>query len=141
MKGAKTLNFIPSVKKLVKRLPLLLQERLPAKIVVISIPSSKSRALNRQYRKKDRATSVLSFRYSDKYGEILVCPPVIRAEAKAQQHTFQYQMTWMIAHGMMHLSGLHHEKSREAGKRVARLEKKILQDLFQKSGSQHHHLA
>jgi|GEM_PF-1119003 len=75
------------------------------------------------------------------YGEIIVCPSLIRVEAKAQQHTFEYQMTWMIAHGMIHLSGLHHEVSAADSKKSEALEKKILQNLFQKSGSQHHRIA
>lgn len=64
--------------------------------------------------------------YDKEYGEIIVCPAVIRAEARKQKHTFRYQMTWYIVHGMIHLSGLHHEKSRRTAERVERLEKQIL---------------
>ncbi|MFY9462876.1 MAG: rRNA maturation RNase YbeY [Candidatus Sungiibacteriota bacterium] len=68
------------------------------------------------------------------YGEIIICPAIIRVEAKTQKHTFQYQMTWMIAHGMIHLSGLHHEKSSALAKRVTALEERIMESFkFQNS--------
>ena len=69
------------------------------------------------------------------YGEIIVCPAVIRREAKAQKHSFDYQMTWMILHGMIHLAGVHHERSQLTTERVEILEKNILQRFFAKKTS------
>lgn len=59
-----------------------------------------------------------------------MCPGVIRREAKKQENTYKYQMTWMILHGMLHLTGLHHEKSKIAAKKVEQLEEKILHRIF-----------
>lgn len=132
---------IAFAKDIVKYLPQAIWNGLPVEISVVSVSARESRALNRQYRKKNKATNVLSFYYGKEYGEIVICPAIIRAEAKKQKHSFHYQMTWMIAHGMIHLSGLHHEKSRDAEKRVARIENNILQTLFQKSGSQYYHIS
>ena len=64
------------------------------------------------------------------YGEIIVCPSIVRAEAKAQRHTYQYQMTWMIVHGMIHLSGLHHEQSEKLAEQIERLERKLLESIY-----------
>ena len=129
---------ILSSSDIVKVVPSVLQKRLPKEIAVFELSASKSRALNRRYRKKDKAANVLSFWYSKEYGEIIVCPVVIRREARAQGHTYQYQMTWMILHGTIHLSGLHHEKSAAAAKKAEALEQKILGSLF--NGQQDHHL-
>lgn len=117
-------------KEIVKYLPQAVRSGLPAEISVVSVSEKKSAMLNRMYRKKDTATNVLSFRYSDEYGEIFVCPAVIRAEAKAQKNSFQYQMTWMIVHGMIHLSGVHHEKSKAAERKFSRIEHGILAKVF-----------
>lgn len=111
-------------------LPRYLKRRLPKDIVLISINSVESRKLNRLYRYKNKAANVLSFRYSPDYGEILVCPEIIRKEAKSQGNSYKYQMTWMIMHGMLHLAGIHHEKSRVIAGGVERLEQKILRALF-----------
>lgn len=104
--------------------------KLPKEIAVISLSQKKSRELNLAYRKKDRPANVLSFRYDEKYGEILVCPAVIREEAKTQKKSYHCQMTWMVLHGMLHLAGLHHEKSKSMAKRTEKLEQKILDILF-----------
>ena len=113
-------------------LPKALQTRLPKEIRLISVTPKESRKLNTLYRSKDKATNVLSFRYGSEYGEIILCSFVIRREAKAQGNTFEYQMTWMVVHGIIHLAELHHEQSEMAGKQVSRLEQKILNSLFGK---------
>ena len=112
----KNINFLPKT----------LQNRLPNEIGVISVPPKESKKLNNIYRGKDKSTNVLSFRYDDEYGEVVLCPFVIRKEAKGQGNTFDYQMTWMVVHGIIHLAGLHHEVSEAAEQRVDRLETQII---------------
>ena len=114
------------IKELVKLLPPPLQKRLPKTVSLITITSRESRRINRTYRKKDRATNVLSFYYDHSYGEILICPEVIRREAREQKNPYQYQYAWMIIHGVLHCAGMHHEKSKTLAKKVELLEQKIL---------------
>ena len=117
--------------KIVKRLlPRAVAKKLPPKIKVVSISTRESRILNKRYRKKNNPSNVLSFRYNKDYGEILVCSEVVRREAKEQGNTYKYQMTWMILHGMLHLAGMHHEKSKSSAKQTAKLEKTVLFKLF-----------
>lgn len=111
-------------------MPQAVRNGLPAEISVVSVSEKESAAFNRRYRNKRAAANVLSFLYGKEYGEIILCSAVIRREAKAQHHTFDYQMTWMIAHGMIHLSGLHHEESASAEKKFSRTEQKVLQRIF-----------
>lgn len=110
-------------------LPRTLSKKLPREVKIIKASAQKSRELNRKYRKKNKPVNVLSFRYGPEYGEILVCPEIIRREAKKQGNTRKYQMTWMIIHGMLHLAGLHHEKSRVATKRFSILENRLLKQV------------
>ncbi len=133
LRTPKNLSFF---KRIVKDLSSVIQRQLPKEVAVVALSPAKSRAINRRYRKKDRATNVLSFRYSPAYGEILVCPSVIRAEAKKQKHSFKYQMTWMVLHGMLHLSGLHHEESKTAEKKFVRIERSVLAKVF--NGAEEH---
>src|SRR3989338_4258876 len=140
MKGTilHTPKNISFAKRIVRCLPQAIAKRLPAEISVVWVSKAEWGVLNCRYLKKDKATNVLSFRYSDEYGEILVCPAVIRAEAKAQGHSFEYQMTWMIVHGMLHLSGVHHEQSALAEKKFSRVEQEILEQ-FRNGPPRHHH--
>lgn len=112
--------------RLRKLFPATIQNKLPAQIAVVPVSARESLELNRRYRKKRKPANVLSFLYDREYGEIIVCPGLIRVEAKTQRHSFEYQMTWMIIHGMLHLAGVHHERSAAAAKRAARLEEEVL---------------
>lgn len=140
-----------SYRKISKLFPAAIRKRLPQEIRVVEISEAKARWLNRKYLGKNYPANVLSFRYElppslnpspqkgretlrrgrevPIYGEILVCPEIIRREAKNAGNPYRYQMTWMIIHGIIHLAGIHHESSSAAAQRVARLESKILRRL------------
>lgn len=117
-------------RKTVNSLPASLRNKLPESIGVIEISQRESRRLNLIYRKKNQPANVLSFRYGPDYGEILVCPEVIKKEAKKQGHTFVYQLTWMVLHGMIHLGDLHHENSPQVSAKAGRIEKRTLDKIF-----------
>ena len=126
---SKKYNQIERIRNL---FPQLLQKKLPKEITVFSVGLKTSKDLNSLYRKKNKSTNVLSFRYSRDYGEILLCPEVIKREARLAGNPQKYQMTWMIVHGMIHLAGMHHEKSKNVAARVEKLEKGILGKIFPK---------
>ena len=121
----------PLLKKIIKVFPKEFKKQLPKEATVINISEAKSRALHRAYFKKDTPTNVLSFRYDADYGEILVCPAVIKREARRGGNTQRYQMTWMMVHGMLHLAGVHHEKSKSAARKFEALEVKIIKDTLE----------
>jgi len=119
-------------------LPRRISRKLPRRIAVIKVSEASAANLNRRYRLEQKPANVLSFRYGDGYGEILVCPAVIRREARAQNNSFEYQLTWMIMHGMIHLSGLHHEKSGAKAAETLRIEQRILNKI---RGTKYYHRA
>lgn len=119
-----------------KLFPAAIRSKLPAKIGVVSLSARESLELNRTYRKRRKPANVLSFFYSPEYGEIMVCPELIRAEAEAQGRSFRYQMTWMIVHGMLHLAGIHHEASAQAERRFEEIERRVLEKLGTRSFSE-----
>ena len=74
------------------------------------------RDLNRTFRKINRATNVLSFHT----GDIVLCHPVIRREAKAQGKSLAAHYAHLVVHGVLHLRGYGHEKKRDAARMEAR---------------------
>lgn len=104
--------------------------RIPSKIKIVTLTHKESRRINKLLRKKNHPTNVLSFRYGPDYGEILLCPEVIKKEAKTAGNSYKYQFAWMVLHGMLHLAGLHHERSKKVNARVEKLEQEILDKLF-----------
>lgn len=127
----KSLSFLQEI---VKYLPLAIKNRLPKEIAIIAVSAGESLKLNRRYRHKRKPSNVLSFLYGPEYGEIIICLSIICKEAKEQSNTQVFQMTWMIVHGMLHLAGLHHEKSPAAARRAEKIERAVLDTLGNASG-------
>ncbi len=119
-------------KEIVKYIPAAVKRQLPKEIAIIAVSPKESLALNRRYRHKRKPANVLSFLYGPEYGEIIVCPPVIEKDAKRQGNPPVFQMTWMVLHGMLHLAGLHHERSEVLAKKVAKIEQDALSALARK---------
>ena len=86
--------------------------------------------LNAGYRQKDYATNVLTFEYGVQpdgtaSGDIVLCLPVLKREAKAQRKDFLCHAAHLVVHGTLHALGYDHEKIRDA-KRMENLEIHIL---------------
>ncbi len=122
-------NFAKDLRSIRRLLPNSISKKLPREVKIVEAGPEESKRLNRVYRKVGRPTNVLSFNYGPGYGEIMVAPGVIRREARRAGNSYRCQLTWMILHGMLHLAGLHHEKSKGAERRIANLEKKILKKI------------
>ena len=80
------------------------------------VGEAEGRRLNRTYRKKNYATNVLSFQS----GDVVLCHPVIRREARAQGKTLPAHYAHLVVHGVLHLRGYDHEKKRDAARMEAR---------------------
>ena len=105
-----------------------------AAITVRYVGTAEGRALNRAYRDRDYATNVLSFGYGAALpghaltGDIVLCAPVLRREARAQGKALAAHVAHLAVHGALHLQGHDHEQPRAAA-RMEALEKKILAQL------------
>ena len=92
----------------------LAASRFPLTLRVVG--EREGRALNKTFRGKDRATNVLTF----DPGDIVLCHPVIRREARAQGKTVAAHYAHLVVHGCLHLRGYAHEKKRDAARMEAR---------------------
>ena len=102
-------------------------------ITVRYVGTVEGKRLNRAYRGRDYATNVLSFAYGGARrdalaGDLVLCAPVLRREARAQKKTLAQHVAHLTVHGALHLQGYDHEQSRAAA-RMEALEKKILAGL------------
>ncbi len=84
------------------------------------VSEEKSREINKKYRKKDKPTNVLSFPLHKNEGEIILCPAVIKREAKIFGKNFGQYLGFLVIHGLLHLKGMRH------GKKMEEAEKKYL---------------
>jgi len=92
------------------------------------VGSAESKRLNAGFRGKKRATNVLSFRYDRRQGDVVLCHPVIRKEAKAQRKPLAAHYAHLVVHGILHLRGHDHLRQRDAA-RMERAEIRILRRL------------
>ncbi len=84
--------------------------------------------LNKDYRKVDRVTDVISFAFNDDkdpkdkigspdvprlLGEILICLPQAQRQAKEIGNTEQRELSFLFVHGLLHLLGYDHMKKED----------------------------
>ena len=72
-----------------------------------------SQIFNKEYRNKNKPTNILSFTLHKNEGEIILCMPVIKREAKKFDRTFDQFLGFLVIHGMLHLEGMEHSSRME----------------------------
>ncbi|MBI2626629.1 MAG: rRNA maturation RNase YbeY [Parcubacteria group bacterium] len=115
------------------------------------VDSKRMKELNRNYRGKNKTTDVLSFSYVKdgklsnaellrfikkekivELGDIFIDPSVAKKQAqqvKNDGHSLEYEFAMLTTHGLLHLLGYDHERSKKDEKRVYDLQAKILKGL------------
>jgi probable rRNA maturation factor len=94
-----------------------------ARVTIRFVGTREGRALNARWRARDYATNVLTFVYDDVLplaGDIVLCVPVLRREARALDRTVRAHCAHLVVHGMLHLQGYDHVADREAAAMEAR---------------------
>jgi probable rRNA maturation factor len=85
------------------------------------VGAAESAELNRRFRRKHGPTNVLSFPFeappgmrSEVLGDLVICAPVVRREARAQRKPERAHWAHMVVHGILHLRGYDHLNRRDA---------------------------
>jgi probable rRNA maturation factor len=93
-------------------------------MTVAVVPDRRVRALNRQYRRTDAPTDVLSFPSDEPgyLGDVVIAAGVARQQARAARHALRTELRVLALHGLLHLLGYDHE--RDDG-RMARVERRL----------------
>ncbi len=112
----------------------------PAELTVRIVDADEARELNRTYRGRDYPTNVLTFGYlarDDATGaadaidafdpdappivaDVVVCAPVVEAEAHAQGLALDAHYAHLLVHGALHAQGMDHETDADARAMEAR---------------------
>jgi probable rRNA maturation factor len=103
----------------------------PAQITVRIVGAEEGRELNRAYRGKDHATNVLTFDYRREpavEADLVLCAPVLRAEAAALGIALDAHYAHLVVHGALHAQGYDHEASADAAL-MERRESAVMQAL------------
>ena len=109
-------------------------------ISLVICGEKRMRRLNREFRGKDRPTDVLSFGFDNELtgagviamGEIIICFPYVRRQAKKAGVSMGREMALLASHGTIHLFGIDHERSEEESVRTDNIQDKVLAKIFKK---------
>jgi probable rRNA maturation factor len=104
----------------------VLQHRQEYELTLRLVDEDESRALNSTYCGKDKPTNVLSFPAElpagielPLLGDIVICAPLVRQEAAAQNKPLNAHWAHLVIHGLLHLLGHDHQDERDAEKMEA----------------------
>lgn len=106
--------------------------RLPKRVELslAFIGDGTMRTMNARYRGKHRTTDVLSFAYTHSpkllSGDILIAVRQARRQARMIGQSLAEEIQFLFVHGLLHLLGYDHEKSKKEEQRMFDLQKKIL---------------
>ena len=97
------------------------------------VDTPEGQRLNYEFRKKDYATNVLTFEYGvdpagAAGGDIVLCVPVLRREAREQNKTLVDHAAHLTVHGVLHAVGYDHIDPNDA-KEMESLEIAILEKM------------
>ena len=101
-------------------------------LAVVFVDGSESKKINKAYRRKNKATDILSFPTRDgasfpggargELGDIFICPALAK---KKFGNAWKERVNYLFLHGVLHLLGYDHKTGEEALK-MEKLEKQIL---------------
>ena len=103
-----------------------------AEITVRIVGSEEGQQLNREFRKKDYATNVLTFDYQQEpvaVADLVLCAPVVEREAQEQNKSLEEHYAHLLIHGTLHAQGWDHETSAGDADEMEAYETAIMEEL------------
>lgn len=106
--------------------------------------SEKTHEINRDYRNKDYPADIITFAIfadapiNEKFifdgeinlGEVMIALDKVQEEAQKKETTFEYELAFLISHGIMHLLGFDHQTEEDYNFVVA-MQKQALKGLYE----------
>lgn len=121
MDCASTAGELPSTRSIRRWVRAALAADADAELCVRIVDEDEMKALNSRYRGQDYAANVLSFPAAVPpelgialLGDIAICAPVVRREARLQGKKERAHWAHLLIHGTLHLLGHDHRKARAA---------------------------
>ena len=134
--GLRTAAKVPTARALAQWAEAALGVKASGKELAVQVvTATESRRLNQRYRGKDKPTNVLSFPTTalpgaipQPLGDIVICPVVLKREAREQGKSERAHWAHLVVHGTLHLMGYDHERDADA-RRMERREITVLRRL------------
>lgn len=107
-------KWIKNIAAELTRKKIIDNEKKAQEVSLVFLNENDAKKLNWNYRCKDYPTDILSFNSDDptSMGELVLCPQVISRQAKEHGLTWEDELGYIVLHGVLHLLGYDHEKSK-----------------------------
>jgi len=89
-------------------------------ISIVIVGDKKIKSLNKKYLKRNQVTDVLAFGY----GEVFICLPQARKQAKELGHSIKKELAILLIHGILHLAG-YDDKTKIGYNKMVKAQEKI----------------
>lgn len=106
-------------------------EKAEKELSLVFLKEVDAKQLNWNFRQKDYATDVLSFETEDPecLGELVLCPAVLKKQARDHKLTYEHELGYMIIHGILHLLGFDHEAGEDEARRMMAIQDGVFETL------------
>ena len=103
-------------------------------LTLVFLNSKPAKKINQEFRGKDYATDVLSFDSVAPFslGELILCPEVLKRQAKEHKLSYQYELGYMLLHGVLHLLGYDHETNEKDARKMFSIQDAVFAKLIEK---------
>lgn len=127
-------------KPLIKKITQEILKNLNLDNVEISITLTDNetiRNINKEWRRKDKPTDVLSFPQGETVGyrynvlgDVIISLPYAKKQAQDIGHSYKEEIVRLLTHGILHLLGYDHETNEEDAKVMFELQDEIFQKVI-----------
>ena len=114
------------------------EKAIDAYLSIIFVSNEEIQKINKEYRNIDRPTDVISFALEDNQmfipsvrmlGDIYISIDKMKEQAQEFGHSQKRELSFLVCHGLLHLLGYDHVKSKEEEKVMFDLQDEILSSL------------
>lgn len=116
---------------------ILSAKQTQQELTLVFLDKKSAQKINLEFRGKDYATDVLSFDSMDpsSFGELVLCPEVLKRQSKEHQLTYQDELGYMLLHGILHLLGYDHELGEKEAIEMFGIQDTVFEKLLKKVAS------
>jgi probable rRNA maturation factor len=102
---------------------------------ILLVDDRQIKVINKKYLHRNRPTDVISFSQIEGefghintrlLGDVVISVETARRQAKEASTTLQYEIAFLLIHGILHLLGYDHESSAEKAREMKVKEKELL---------------
>lgn len=110
-----------------------------SELSLLLVSNRRIRSLNARFRGKNEPTDVLSFPLEEKLptgtkllGDVVISMEQAQRQATEKAKPFEEEVEWLLIHGILHLLGYDHERSRKDERVMRSMERRLHRALSRK---------